>query len=167
MVTQETVRKTYRELAEAFGMTVDAARMKAKRAEKSGRWRIIEGNHPSDTKFVELPASDLEKRKSVGGDARPKRMAKEAPYENTRTDDQTVGAIVAALEAAQKRVQVLTDQLTDEKDRHKDTAIKLAQAEAHQSLAAQELDRLQTTVDTLTAELDAERRSWWQKLTRK
>lgn len=166
-MTQESVRKTYRELAEAFGLTVDAARMKAKRAEKAGRWRIIEGNHPSDTKMVELPADDLNRNKRIGRDERAKRMLAKDPYDDTPTHDDTVGAIVVALEAALKRVEELTNQLTTEKDDHKDTAIRLAQSEAHQSLAALELAQLQSAVDRLTTELAVERRSWWQRLTRK
>jgi len=72
---------------------------------------------------------------------------------------------VAALTAAQDRVKELTDQLSDEKDRHKDTAIELATAEAQQSMAALELEQLRSVVESLTKELAAKRRSWWQRIT--
>jgi predicted transcriptional regulator len=163
VVTQETVRKTYRELAEAFGMTVDAARMKAKRAEKSGRWRIIEGNHPSDTKFVELPASDLNIPQRKGRDEKPNVQA----YDPPRTDDEFVRGIVDALAVAQERIKEITNQLSEEKDRHRETAIATARAEAMQSAAALELERLREMVDRLTEDLEDERRSWWRRLIRR
>jgi DNA-binding Lrp family transcriptional regulator len=160
----ETVKLGYRELAERLGISPDAARMKAKRAAKSGRWRIIPGNHPSDRVIVELPTDDLNGYERVAG------VRRETVSRGTRgrTIDQTdtngiTGQMVAALQSAQDRIRELTDHLTDEKDRHRETAIAMAQAEAGQANAASEIDRL----ESLIAELQTSRRSLWERIMRR
>src|SRR4051812_30468239 len=55
----DTVRLTYRELAERLGIEPDSARIKARRLAKSGRWKLIPGNHPGAASTVEVPAADL------------------------------------------------------------------------------------------------------------
>jgi chromosome segregation ATPase len=55
----DTVRLTYRELAERLGIEPDSARIKARRHAKSGRWKLIPGNHPGATATVEVPVADL------------------------------------------------------------------------------------------------------------
>lgn len=165
-MAEEMLQITYRELADRLGISPDAARMKAKRAVKSGRWRIIPGNHPSDRVLIEIPAEELSNPERVGGE-QAKRVGRGT---NGRTPDRTeadaiTGQMVAALQSAQDRIRELTDQLTDEKDRHRQTAIELAQAEAIQANAALEIDRLQETVSELQSDLRAARRSWWQRLT--
>lgn len=47
----ETVLLTYRELAARLGITVNSARIKARRR----KWRIVPGNHPLDPARVEVP----------------------------------------------------------------------------------------------------------------
>jgi hypothetical protein len=55
----DTVRLTYRELAERLGIEPDSARIKARRLAKSGRWKLIPGNHPGAASTVEVPVADL------------------------------------------------------------------------------------------------------------
>ncbi|NML92043.1 hypothetical protein HHL26_23905 [Sphingobium sp. TB-6] len=165
-MTEEVLQLGYRELADRLSISPDAARMKAKRAAKSGRWRIIPGNHPSDRVLVEIPAADLNAPERVGGE-HPERVGKRT---EGRTPDRTeadaiTGQMVAALQSAQDRIRELTDQLTEEKDRHRETAMGLVQAETVQANAALEIDRLQVTIAELQADLQAARRSWWQRLT--
>lgn len=165
-MTEDVLQLGYRELAERLGISPDAARMKAKRAVKSGRWRIIPGNHPSDRVLVEIPAAELNAPERVGGD-QPERVARRTQGrtpERTETDAIT-GQMVAALQSAQDRIRELTDQLTEEKDRHRETAMGLAQAEAIQANAALEIDRLEMTITDLRAELGRARRSWWKRMT--
>lgn len=50
---------TLREIAELIGISVDAARRRAKRRDKDGVWRILPSNHPQDPLRIELPRSDL------------------------------------------------------------------------------------------------------------
>ena len=167
-MSDETVRMLYKEIAEALGISNDAARMKAKRAVKTGRWKIIPGNHPNDPVLVELPPEDLAKGERKRGERTKPVQGGTPERTSARTNDDGVTAqMVAALTAAQDRVKELTDQLSEEKDRHKDTAVALATAETQQSMAALELDQLRLVVERLTNELAAERRSWWQRMTKR
>jgi chromosome segregation ATPase len=62
----DTVRLTYRELAERLGIEPDSARIKARRLAKSGRWKLIPGNHPGAASTVEVPAADLVREGALG-----------------------------------------------------------------------------------------------------
>jgi chromosome segregation ATPase len=62
----DTVRLTYRELAERLGIEPDSARIKARRLAKSGRWKLIPGNHPGAASTVEVPAADLVREGAPG-----------------------------------------------------------------------------------------------------
>lgn len=150
---------TYRELADRLGISPDAARMKAKRAVKSGRWTIIPGNHPSDPVRVELPTADI---------AKPEReRGARSPGERTgRTSERTEpSGVVEALQAAQTRITELTDQLTAEKDRHRETAVELATATTKAEFLDAELARVSAEADQLRDDLRRERRTLWQRLT--
>ena len=57
--TTHTVRMTYRQLAEHFGIGVDSARIKATRHVRAGRWKLIPGNFPGAVSVVELPTEHL------------------------------------------------------------------------------------------------------------
>lgn len=154
----ETIQLTYRELADRLGVSPDGARMRAKRAAQAGRWRIIKGNHPSDPVRVEIPAADLQGPK-------PKAIVRGGP-DGGRTTGGTRGDHVGiALQAAQARIEALTDQLSAEKDQHRATAVDLARAEAKVEAMVIELARLEAIADELRQDLDAERRTWWQRLT--
>lgn len=56
-----TVRMTYRQLAEHFGIGVDSARIKATRHVKAGRWKLLPGNYPGAIAVVELPTEHLKR----------------------------------------------------------------------------------------------------------
>lgn len=161
-MAEDTIQLTYRELADRLGISPDAARMKAKRALKSGRWRILPGNHPNDPVRVELPAADAAKPERVAG-ARSTR----SPGERTgRTPDRTEpSGVVEALQSAQARIVELTDQLTAEKDRHRETAVELAKATTKAEFLEAELVIRTVERDQLQEQLTAARRSWWQRMT--
>lgn len=161
-MADDTLKLTYRELADRLGISPDAARMKAKRAVKSGRWSIIPGNHPSDPVRVELPAADVGKPERVAGE-----RGARSPGERTgRTPDRTEpSGVVEALQAAQTRITELTDLLTAEKDRHRDTAVELATATTKAEFLDAELARVTAEADQLRDDLRRERRTLWQRLT--
>lgn len=163
-MADDTLQLTYRELADRLGISPDAARMKAKRAVKSGRWAIIPGNHPSDPVRVQLPEADAGKTERVAGE-----RAERSPGERTgRTPAQTEADPVAvALQSAQARIGELTDQLTAEKDRHRDTAVELATATTKADFLEAELARLGAEADDLREDLRLARRTWWQRVTGK
>ncbi len=162
-MADETLQLGYRELAERLGISPDAARMKAKRKAKTGLWRIIPGNHPSDRVMVELPAHDLNEPERVRG-----KQTRTIPPEHTpptRTGEQVNASALAVLQTAHQRIVELTEQLLTEKDSHQQTAITLAQAEMREMSLAAEIERLETMARDLQAELAHERRTWWQKIT--
>lgn len=161
-MVEELIQLSYRELADRLDISPDAARMKAKRAAKTGRWRIIQGNHPSDRVLVEIPASELNAPERVGREQPERHDTRTQGRTPDRTNtDAITERIVAALQSAQARVHDLTDQLTGEKDRHRDTAVLLAQAETREAATAAELERLETTLAGIQ---DKARRSWFDKL---
>ena len=163
-MADELIQLGYRELADRLGISPDAARMKAKRAAKTGRWRIIQGNHPSDRVLVEIPASELNDLERVGGEQPERTRTRTQGRTPDRTNtDAITEQMIAALQSAQARVHDLTDQLTGEKDRHRDTAVMLTQVEAREAAIAAELERLQTT---LAGVQDKARRPWLDRLLR-
>lgn len=166
LMADELIQLGYRELAERLGISPDAARMKAKRAAKSGRWRIIPGNHPSDRVLVEIPAEELTEPERVGGERSERVLGGTRVRTQDRTEPEALTAhMLEVLQSAQDRVRELTDQLTFEKDRHRETAMGLAQAEAIQANAALEIDRLEVEIAHLRNKVHAARRTWWQRLT--
>lgn len=161
-MAETSLNLTYRDLAERLGISTDAARMKARRAVKNGRWRIIPGNHPNDPVRVELPVSDLTEPNATGGERPARSTGERKGRTNTRTDSD---ALAVALQSAQARIAELTDQLTAEKDQHRETAVELAKATVRIDTLDAELARLDATVVDLESDLARARRSWWQKLT--
>ncbi len=161
-MAETSLNLTYRDLAERLGISTDAARMKARRAVKSGRWRIIPGNHPNDPVRVELPVTDLTEPKVTGGERLARSTGERKGRSTARTDSD---ALAVTLQAAQARIAELTDQLTAEKDRHRETAVELAKATVRIDTLDAELARLDATVVDLEHDLERARRSWWQKLT--
>ena len=155
----ELLHLTYKELAGRLGISVDAARMKAKREAKKGRWQIIAGNHPSDKVTVVIPDSDLNaKGERVGGDA-PERY--DSPRGRTSKPEQDDKLFTLYAEA-QQRIQTLTDQLLEaQNDR-----IELAASNMREMALAAEIDALQVQLDRALADIAYQRRTWWQKLRR-
>jgi DNA-binding Lrp family transcriptional regulator len=104
---------SYRELADRLGISPDAARMRAKRKAKSGLWRIIPGNHPSDRVLVEVPANDLGVRLSRGGTVRSAQKAEPTPEHNPNSIAERLLDELAEMRA---RNEDLTDRLIEAKD---------------------------------------------------
>lgn len=161
-MAEESLSLTYRELAERLAISTDAARMKARRAVKTRRWRIIPGNHPNDPVRVELPAVDVGSPNASLGEQSPRSTGERKGRTNPRTDSE---ALVAALQSAQARIAELTDQLTAEKDQHRATAIDLAKATTKAEFLDAELVIRMGELDQLQEDLKAARRSWWQRVT--
>ena len=157
-IEPELLHFTYKALAERIGVSVDAARMKAKREAKKGRWQIIPGNHPSDKVTVIIPDSDLNTQgERVGTDA-PERYG----YTKGRTPkpehDETLFTLYAD---AQARIQALTDQLLEaQNDR-----IELAASTMREMALAAEIEALQGQLNRALADIAYQRRTWWQRLT--
>jgi DNA-binding Lrp family transcriptional regulator len=104
---------SYRELSDRLGISPDAARMKAKRRAKSGLWRIIPGNHPSDRVLVEVPTNDLGVQTSRGGTVRPAQKAEQTPEHNPNS---IAERLLDELTAMRARNEDLTDRLIEAKD---------------------------------------------------
>jgi hypothetical protein len=98
----DTVRLTYRELAEHLGIEPDSARIKARRHAKSGRWKLIPGNHPGATATVEVPAADLVREGAPG------RTSPGAPVQIGEGDPGRTGGEMQAL---QDHIKSLTTRL--------------------------------------------------------
>lgn len=153
----ELLHLTYKQLADRINVSVDAARMKAKREAKKGRWQIIAGNHPSDKVTVIIPESDL--------NAKPERVGTDAPerygYTKGRThkpeqDDK----LFTLYTEAQQRIQTLTDQLLEaQSDR-----IELAASTMREMALAAEIEALKAQLDRALEDIAYHRRTWWQRL---
>jgi hypothetical protein len=173
-------RLTYRELAEHLGISPDAARMKAKRKTKAGRWAIIPGNHPSDTVRVELPADDLHER--VGGERKQAVQGERSPrtpdpervngnHERLLTALEQIMPmtehLLAANREAQARITDLTDQLLASHKAHAADRAELAAAEMREMGTKAELERAIAHVEALKDKLHAvmppprQQKAWW------
>jgi chorismate mutase len=157
-IEPELLHLTYKQLAERIGVSVDAARMKAKREAKKGRWQIIAGNHPSDKVTVIIPDSDL--------NAKPERVSTDAPERPDSLKGRTLKPeqdekLFTLYAEAQQRIQTLTDQLLEaQNDR-----IELAASTMREMALAAEIDALQAQLNRALADIAYQRRTWWQRLT--
>lgn len=153
----ELTHLTYKELAGRLGISVDAARMKAKREAKKGRWQIIAGNHPSDKVTVVIPDSDLNaKGERVGGDA-PEHIDDAKGRTHKPEQDQKLFTLYME---AQQRIQALTDQLLEaQNDR-----IELAASTMREMALAGEIEALKAQLDRALEDVAYHRRTWWQRL---
>jgi hypothetical protein len=157
-IEPEMVHLTYKQLAERMGVSVDAARMKAKREAKKGRWQIIAGNHPSDKVTVIVLDSDLNAKPERVGPYEPERQG----YAKGRTDKpEQPEQLFTLYTQAQERIQTLTDQLLEaQQDR-----IELAASTMREMSLAAEIDALQAQLDRALADIAYHRRTWWQRIT--
>lgn len=157
---------TYRALAERLGISPDAARMKAKRKAKSGDWRIIPGNHPSDAVLVEAPLAELNGAERVGRERGERAGGEHIP--RTREPERAnalAEQALASLADAQARIRELTDQLIETKDAHRQDAAELAAAEMRELGTKAELERAMADIVGLRDQLARVQRPWWRKLT--
>ena len=104
-----TARMTYREIAEAMGLSsADVARMKAKRR----GWKRIPGNHPRDIVLVEVPLECLSERTEQNTSDRSasithKRSASSAPT----VDFEAMAGWQAAIDTQDREIQHLRELL--------------------------------------------------------
>jgi hypothetical protein len=124
-------RLSYRIIGERLGITTDAARMKAKREAKAGRWRLIPGNHPNDPVTIEVPVGTLLEVQHNGNDA-PPRTHHDGAWERHAKE------LIA-------RVAELTDAMLAERDAHAEELAtvtnELAAARAEAEALQQRLHR--------------------------
>ena len=157
-IEPELLHLTYKQLAARIGISVDAARMKAKREAKKGRWQIIPGNHPSDKVTVLIPDGDLnDQGERVGTDA-PEHLERVKGRTPKPEHDETLFTLYTD---AQARIQTLTDQLLEaQNDR-----IELAASTMREMSLAAEIEALQSQLNRALADVAYHRRTWWQRLT--
>ncbi|MCW7546324.1 hypothetical protein [Aurantimonas coralicida] len=131
---------TLREIAEAHGIGVEAARTKAKRRANKGRWQIIEGNHPSDPIRVSMPTEDLQGR-SVTPNNGP--LSLEITDNPSQTSSNTLqyGSPVT-IEMMVKMLESLTDRVAELTDNAMESAKAQGEAEKDAALAKAELEHL-------------------------
>jgi type IV secretory pathway VirB10-like protein len=157
-VNMETIRLTYRELAARLGKTPDAARVLAKRRAEKGEWKIIEGNHPQDAKYVELPADAVPP--DPGPDAPP-------PPLKTKNPEILLEAVCEMLADQQEQVTKLTDLLVAAKDQlaaeqaaHRKTGEELAGTIMREMMLGTALDEEQARSKKIEAENDRLKKPW-------
>ena len=157
-IEPELLHLTYKQLADRLGVSVDAARMKAKREAKKGSWKIIAGNHPSDKVTVIIPDSDLNTQGEHVSTEAPERYGYTKGQTPKPGQDEKLFTLYAD---AQQRIQTLTDQLLEaQNDR-----IELAASTMREMALAAEIDTLQAQLNRALADVAYHRRTWWQKLT--
>lgn len=169
---EELRRVTYRELAEFLGISVSAARARASRARRRGRWRIVPSNHPSSPAQIELPARELVSAAAPGKDNRAAERARGVPV----ADDvyvatlQTVREAYIHLNRLHVRVQDLQTENGALRERaaclaveNRQLAARVLELEQHiheqdEKWMAEQLQKLEAAVDLGRAEALAEER---------
>ncbi|MDB5672347.1 MAG: hypothetical protein JWO25_3306 [Alphaproteobacteria bacterium] len=101
---------SYRELADRLGISPDAARNRANRKARTGAWRIVPGNHPSERVRVEVPAADLVRAQPV---SRPIRIRRVSPAINQAGSAPGQAAASEALDRANARMERMTSLLLE------------------------------------------------------
>jgi predicted RNase H-like nuclease (RuvC/YqgF family) len=167
-IPDDPVSLTYRELAERLGISIEAARIRVRRA----RWTIIPGNHPADPVHVLVPAKVVEKLQATPGRA-PRERPPDGPPDNS-----------AAVKAMEEHVRDLRTQLDRERaraDRAEERAdaargeVQEARQEAREvreradsitdrlTVLERTLEAAQDERDRFRAELEQARRPWWRR----
>jgi hypothetical protein len=184
-IPDDPVSLTYRELAERLGISIEAARIRVRRA----RWTIVPGNHPADPVHVLVPAKAVEKQ------ATPGRPLRERPPDSPPDDSAAVKAMEEHVrdlrtqldreraradraeeraDAARKEVQEARQEAREARERADgmvdrlgglERALDAAEADRdrlRREMAAAE-DRHQTEVQILKIEVEQARRPWWRR----
>jgi hypothetical protein len=173
MAEAQTVRVTYREIAERFGIGIEGARLKAKRRAAKGVWRIIPGNHPLDAVRIEMPESDFG---SVPQRGPPHATVEGTPTsrpphdperQDQRRDTHDLDALVEIVSQLTAQTQAITDRLIEAEraraDAERDSAVVRAELKSAETrlMALQEShlselkalrDRLETDVGQARAQ---------------
>lgn len=169
VLTEQEQRLSYRDIADHFGISADAARMKARRKAKAGRWRIIPGNHPNDTVLVEIPVEDLtervggERRATVQGERTLRTIAPERANESPERVLELLAAAISLLKPAQDQIERLHAELMEAKEAHRRDAMELVAAETREMGTKADLERALHHVDVLRRRLAKANRPLWRK----
>jgi len=180
-----TVRVTYREIAERFGIGIEGARLKAKRRAAKGLWRIIPGNHPQDVVRVEIPEEEWA-GPNVPRPADPHEGAPAIspqptpPNDPQRRETNDLEALVELISQLHAQSAAMTDRLVDAErgraEAEKDAAIVRAALEAAEARLAnmqeQHISELKGVRERMEAEASSARaelaewkaRPWWRRL---
>ena len=151
----ETESLTYRDLAERLGITVNSARIKARRR----KWRVMPGNHPLDPARVEVPTDFLSRvaPPSVGDSGATPMSSGDTPAESPPvTGGATlVSPVTGDLVPLAKAWEMVAETVASERAR--------ADAQAARQLA--ERDSLHLGhVERLMAQAAAERSLWLERV---
>lgn len=161
MAEIETVRVTYREISERFGIGLEGARIKAKRRATKGLWKIIPGNHPQDVIRVEIPADEFNEANPVGRGAgnSPNDLPPTGPVqhntqqEGERREGNDLESLVDLLGQLAMQASSMTDRLI-ETERGK------AVAEKEAALLRMKVEMLEKDVAATRTNLDAAERGF-------
>ena len=138
--TETHVVVTLRQIAEAHGIGVEAARTKAKRRSNKGLWKIIDGNHPSDPIRVSMPMEDLQGSPLTSNDGPPSSEVTDTPSQPPSNTVQHGSPVT--IETMVKMLESLTDRVAELTDSAMEGAKAQAEAEKDAVLARSELDHL-------------------------
>lgn len=149
---------TLREIAEVAGISVDAARRRAKRRDRDGIWRILPSNHPQDPLRIELPCSDLDAlghsystdTGRQGGDERVRQPTGRPEGDDSRGQGVDGEAIAEIIATFVDRVNGLTDRLlATERERFE----ALSEAKVAKAEVAQLHDKIEAVMASHRSEL--------------
>ena len=139
--TDENVVVTLRQIAEAHGIGVEAARTKAKRRANKGQWKILEGNHPSDPIRVSMPLEDLQGSSATSNDGPPSDLMADTPSQGSPVTLQHGSSVT--LEMMADMLRAMTDRVAEMTDCAMESAKAQAEAEKEAALAQTKLGHLQ------------------------
>ncbi|WP_426268124.1 hypothetical protein [Sphingomonas sp. LHG3443-2] len=169
-MADDTIRLTYRELADRLGLSLDAAKMKARRAAKAGQWRLVPGNYPNAPVTVELPTAAITPAATHPPQQRPEQSP--ATPGGNRGDDRDTRLLAALSEAvgllrpAHDQIERLTAQLMEAKDAHARDRAELVAAEMREMGTKAELERALRDISQLKTQLSGGKaKPFWRRWT--
>ncbi len=171
---------TYAELGERLALSPEAARAKAKREQKAGRWSILHGN--DGRARVRVPAEALPDRPSERTPKHPPERPGDGPVAVSQDVQAHVAGLVAELAALKAAVAELSDTRAriervqiEAVEARMDAVRAIAERDAMKAATAAELAAMRQQVETevaarnavieeLRAMLADARRPWWRRL---
>ena len=155
----ETVLLGYRELAGRLGISFNAARMKAKKAAITGRWREIPRNHPSDRVIMEVPTEDLSLAHHDSRRGNPERAPgkPEGITDDAKDGEPFPSYVFGLLQSAHDSLNQTQGQLADEMRAHQQTAMALTEARTQLAERDEAVARLEARKLALKVHLRLER----------
>jgi hypothetical protein len=160
------VRLTYDELGRRLGIKPEAARQRAKRRQREGRWRVVVDNTGRAIVYVE--EADLAAEppvRTVDDRANVRPNAHERPPDH-RPDDRPelvveLRARIRALEVEREALIEAGDRLIDDLGEARERA---ARTEGRAETLERALEDLAGRLDRASDELRDLRRPWWRRL---